>query len=195
MYMILLSLNRHEIKNGWILEVKNILIQCGMSGFWDLQVVNNPKWLKEAVKLKLKDIFINSWFNSMEAARSGANYCFFKEKFESEAYLQKLDFNQARSLLAFRTRNHKFPVELTRWKKNINITMSDKCILCNQDKGDEFHLLLSCRTVISSRKQYLPAWYYNRPNILKYKKLMQTQNIKILRNLSAFIKIILQLHV
>lgn len=195
MYMILLSLNRQEIKNAWILEVKNILVQCGMSGFWDLQVVNNPKWLKEAVKLKLKDIFINSWFNTMEASRSGANYCLFKENFESESYLRKLDFNQARSLLAFRTRNHKLPVEITRWNKNINIIMSDKCVLCNQDKGDEFHVLLSCRTLMSSRKQYLPTWCNKRPNILKYKKLMQSQNIKVLRNLSAFIKIILQLHV
>lgn len=114
MYMVLLSLNRRDMKNGWISEIKNILVQCGMSGLWDLQVVNNPKWLKEAVKLKLKDIFINSWFSTLENSESGTNYCLFKENFEAELYLKKLDFSHARVLLAFRTRNHKFPVEKIR---------------------------------------------------------------------------------
>lgn len=58
MYQIIFSLNREEITNDWLLTVKNTLVQCGLSGIWDLHSVNNPKWLKESVRQKLKDIFL-----------------------------------------------------------------------------------------------------------------------------------------
>lgn len=116
-----------------------------------------------------------------------------KETFVTEIYLNKLDIYRARLLFQFRTRNHRLPVEKSRWNKYKNIPNSDQCNLCSQDRGDEFHILMHCKALSSTRKQYLPRRYYDRPNILKYRQLMQTSNVKNLRKFCSFVKIILQL--
>lgn len=194
MYWILFSYNKlNYVKSNWVCTLKTILIECGLSGIWEQQLVENPKWLKESVRQKLKDLFINSWFKSVNESGSGGNYCLFKESFIRESYLTSVNFCQAKQLLAFRTRNHRLPVETSRWGKNKTVLNADRCKLCNKDRGDEYHTLLCCKTLKTSRKKYIASYYYKHPNVLKYKKLMQTKNPKQLRNLCSFIKDILSI--
>ena len=97
--------------------IKTILIECGLSGIWDQQRVENPKWLKESVKQKLKDLFVQKWLKWLGEMSSGRSYSLYKDIFQYEQYLTKLDFTQAKQLLAFRTRNNRLPVETSRWGK------------------------------------------------------------------------------
>ena len=41
------------------------------------------------------------------------------------------------------------------------------------------------------RKKYLPKFYLRHVNILKFQKLMSTENLKLLKQLSRFISIVL----
>ena len=126
--------------NKWLNYTKTILTQCGLSGFWDSQTVENPIWLTKSVNQKLKDLFINEWYSGLENTSSSNAYTLFKHKFELENYLLKLPHTLRKRLCLFRTRNHRLPVERGRW---LNITTSDrKCHFCNLDVGDEFHALL-----------------------------------------------------
>ena len=51
MYWVLYCHDNHNlVESKWIDRIKNILIECGLSGIWDQQNVENPKWLKESVK-------------------------------------------------------------------------------------------------------------------------------------------------
>lgn len=74
----------------WLQTVKNILIKCGLSGFWDQQKVENPIWLVKTVKQKLKDLFIKDWYTRIENSQSCLNYKLYKSVFDLEYYLQKL---------------------------------------------------------------------------------------------------------
>ena len=177
-------------KTKWLKTVKSILIKCGLSGFWEQQKVDNPVWHVRCVKQKLKDLFINEWYTKLDTSPSATYYRISKIKFEQEHYLQKPPFHMKKNLCLFRTRNHKLPIETGRW---IRLDISErKCHLCYQDVGDEFHFLFSCQALAEERRKYIKRYYYIRPNAIKYNELMNARNIKHLKNLCKFIKIILQ---
>ena len=67
-----------------------------------------------------------------------------------------------------------------------------KCFLCNDNEiGHEFHYLLTCPYFANERYIFLKHYYYRRPNIYKYKVLMNSRNKLILCNLAKFINIIM----
>ena len=98
-----------------------------------------------------------------------------------ECYLLSLTENLYLTLIKFRTSNHKLPVEVGRWE---NIPYEDrKCSLCDKNGiGDEFHYLLICPYFANDRKLFLKPYFYLRPNIPKFKALLQTTNKTILFN-------------
>ena len=183
-------LEKNIDKFVWLEKVKNILIKCGLNGFWEQQKVDSPIWLIKCVKQKLQDLFINEWYSKVKSSESSSNYRTFKTKFELEYYLQKLPLQMKKNLCLFRTRNHRLPIEIGNWMK-LDISLC-KCHLCFQDVGDEFHLLLCCQALAEERHRYIKRYYYTRPNTIKYNELINTRNIKELKNMCKLIKIILQ---
>ena len=95
-----------------------------------------------------------------------------------------------RNLFAFRSRNHRFPVEIGRWTGQ---PLSEhKCNFCKTELGDEFHFLLVCKYFQEHRKRYINKFYYDRPNILKYRELMNKTNASELKKLCKFVDILLK---
>ena len=41
---------------------RNTRIECGMSGVWMMQIVDNPVCFRKAMEEKLRDIWINEWY-------------------------------------------------------------------------------------------------------------------------------------
>ena len=121
------------LRRIWLEKVKNILIKCGLNGFWEQQKVDSPVWLIKCVKQKLQDLFINEWHSKVESSESSSNYRIFKTKFEIEYYLQKLPLQMKKNFCLFRTRNHRLPIEIGKWMK-LDISLC-KCHLCFQDVG------------------------------------------------------------
>ena len=67
-----------------------------------------------------------------------------------------------------RTSNLHLPIETGRWD---NTPRQDSIctLLCNENIGDEFHILFRCknRNIITLRENILPIYYYNNPDIRK----------------------------
>ena len=157
--------------------IENILIKCGCRGFWNTQKVENPTWLVKSVNQKLKDLFINEWYQNVENSSSFHTYRLFKHKFQLENYLLKLPYVMKKNLCLFRTRNHILPIECGRWR---NVDISErKCHLCHSDVGDEFHFLFCCPSIALERRKYIDRYYYPSPNVLKFDELMNTKNIQL----------------
>ena len=87
--------------------------------------------------------------------------------------------------------NHKLPVEIGRWE-NTPLDERKYNICSKHDIGDEFHYLFVCNYFQAERKQVLKSYYYKRPNVIKFKDLLCTDNVKDLTQLSKFVNIILQ---
>ena len=103
-------------------------------------------------------------------------YKIFKDTFETSSYIKQLPHFLCRTFMAFRTRNHRFPVELGRWYgKPLNERI---CHFCNSDLGDKYHNFLACSKFDMERKQYLKPYYYKRPNVLKYHEIVNAKKKK-----------------
>ena len=118
LYAVALSYFQHSISNKfiWLENVKNVLISCGFSGFWDMHTPNR-NWLIKATKQKLIDLFLNEWKFQTDNNASYYKYRLFKTQFCFEKYLVNVPAKFRKYLVKFRTRNHVLPVKTGRWRR------------------------------------------------------------------------------
>ena len=191
LYNIIYYMHDHkQLKSQWLDNVKSLLCTYGYSGVWYSQSFINAIWLNRSFTQKLKDSYIQEWYSKIDTSSGSNNYRLFKTKFETSSYINCMSKYFCRRFLSFRTRNHRFPVEVGRW---YNTRINErKCHLCNNDLGDEYHYLLICPEFESERKKYLKPYYYKRPNVVKYSEIMNTNNEKMLKQLCLFIDFLLK---
>ena len=84
------------------------------------------------------------------------------------------------------------PIEVGRWN---NTDIDDrKCNLCTTNSvDDEFHYLLECPYFKHDGRRLIPASYFERPNMLKFRNLLCTREVTCLVNLSKFMGLIIKL--
>ena len=170
--------SRNVIDSKWISHVNNMLNNTGFGGMWEGQddFPSNPTWFKQATKLRLSDIALQTWHEDVESHRDCSFYSLFKEVPKISPYMS-LNFKYRLLIAKFICRNLNLPIEM-------------QCPLCSTDISDEFHLLLSCPFLRRTRSQYLPRNICVRPNVLKLQNLMRDDDISIWRNIGRFIEII-----
>ena len=62
------------------------------------------------------------------------------------------------------------------------------CLLCNSgDIGDEYHYIFSCPVFDNERKSLIRHKFRHRPNVIKFKELMNSKNCSDLNNLYKLI--------
>ena len=115
----------------------------------------------------------------------------FKHNFQYEDYLNTLPHTSANLFMKFRLLNHKLPIQKGRF---LGIERNERlCQKCNINEiGDEFHYIFKCPFFTNSRRQFLKPYFWKYPNTLKFSALFNSSNKTILKNLVAFIRIILQ---
>ena len=78
-------------------------------------------------------------------------------------------------------------MELGRWK---GVPYNERlCTFCNNDVGDEYHMMLVCPYFKEDRVKYVRPYYYRNPNTLKFQQLMTSKQKKLPR-LCYYIQII-----
>ena len=149
----------------------------------------DKNWLSTTVKNILVDQFKQSWKSDLENSSKAFSYRIFKTEHGFEKYLDILNERDRITLTRFRTTNHRLPIETGRW---LNIDRNDRtCTLCNSNKlGDEFHYLLECSSFHDDSRRYLGNYFTYRCNILKFRQLLQNDNVSKLRKLCTFIRTI-----
>ena len=126
----------------WITYVKSIFDECGLSFIWNDQIPMSKELLKTILKQKLVDQFIQHWFSQINNASRGEFYGIFKNEFNLEPYIVRLQPSDRIYMCKFRCSNLKLPIETGRWR---NIPKENRiCHLCNEGVGNEYHYLFVC---------------------------------------------------
>ena len=69
-----------------------------------------------------------------------------------------------------------------------NMPLEDRtCNLCNIEVETEYHFLLICSYYHLRRKQYLPAYFFNYPSEMKFKYLMDLNDVQLKTNVCKYI--------
>jgi hypothetical protein len=192
MYKIVYTLHcTNKFESQWLIGVKSILDQCGLSDIWLCQSSNvNPQWLKRWAKMILQDQFRQSWYADIEAKSCCRNYKMFKTDFSLSHYLLLLPPLLRNNMCRFRTCNNRLPVVTGQFT---NTPIEERyCNLCNSNAlGDGFHYLFSCTYFKSERDMYIDKAYSTNPNLLKYESLMSTDNKLVLFKLARFCGVVI----
>ena len=148
-----------------------------------------PKMALISYITKIKDQYLQTWSATVDKTSSATNFKLYKDTFGYSKFLSLLSAKNSKTFLRFRTRNHTLPVETGRW--NGTPLHERICNFCQKELGDEFHFMLVCDHFKQQRQTYIKRYYYHNPNTLKFKQLMNTENIADLKKISCFIQIIL----
>jgi hypothetical protein len=190
MYML-----RSNFTFSWMQYVKSILDSTGNTHFWLNQfgiTLNNAHKL---VKQTLTDQFLQTWSNSVMESSKGINYRIFKDNISFEDYMKILPSDLRISLFHYRTGNHRLPIETSRWAQNYIPFEHRRCMYCDSnDPPDEYHYLIKCPIFCTQRKKYIPKRFLTRPNILKFRELLNNKSYYLLRNIAIFVKEIMNFH-
>ena len=186
MYHALLTC--YNIKSKWLDNVRKILSDAGRNDVW----VNHNDFIPSSIKLHVKQTqYLQYWRSELTKMSKGINYSLFKASIQLEPHLLSLPNNLYINMIRFRTGNHRMLIEVGRWDDS---DISDKkCIIFSTNSiGDECHYLLQCSYLRRDRQRLIPTHFFERPNSLKYKKLLSTRDEICLTNLGKFIRIIIK---
>ena len=144
--------------------------------------------LKTILKQKLVDQFIQHWFSQINNASRGEFYGIFKNEFNLEPYLVRLQPSDRIYMCKFRCSNLKLPIETGRWR---NIPKENRiCHLCNEGVGNEYHYLFVCThpQILELRQKFIPQYYLRHPSIDKLKRMMSYCNVQLYKKICIFLK-------
>ena len=163
----------------------------GKLNIWTKQQQLNNNFVHKTIKQTLLDQCLQKWDDDTQKSSKGRNYRLFKATVSFENYFKILPKQNYLRLIKFRLANHKLPIETGRWE---NIELSErKWQKCSKNLlGDEFHYLFECTYFNFERRRYISKFYFVRPNVIKFNKLMNSDNKTVLAKLSIFVSIFMK---
>ena len=199
LYLICLSLyKRGLLLFPWMNNVVNILNSTGFSNIFIEQFNLDEKYLKNVflkkIKTTIRDQAVQGLFE--EVNNDENKFYYYRELISFhgvQKYLKKMPPDIWLQLVKIRTKNHKLPVEIYSWKIAFKPREERTCTICDMGEvGDEYHFVMNCPVFQEDREKFLPIINNDKsPNA--FIKLLKSDDIKILRGLAKFLKILFEI--
>jgi len=152
---------------------------------------------KTMSKIKIKSKYLEDWKNSRTSYQDGKlhSYCFFKDIFSPEKYLQIVNNrDHRRAISRFRISAHKLEIELGRYNRPKTPRELRYCRRCGTNSiDDELHFLLSCSSLNSARESLTDTISLNNKNFNnisakdKFYWIMNCEDPDILREVGRYL--------
>ena len=110
LYRLCKTMHDSNVPFCWMAFIQKILNECGYSYVWNFENFESVNWLKNVVKQRLIDQFVQNWNSKIFESPKAFNYRIFKTNFEFEEYFNILQLTDALKFCRFRTSNHKLPI-------------------------------------------------------------------------------------
>ena len=163
--------NKEPNKTTWATLLKKMLNECGLGYAWINQGVNDDTMFIGILRQRLRDMFVQNWWNEIAQTSNNRLYKHIKSDFRYEPYLDYCLRSYRLSLTKIRLSSHFFLVERGRWNKKMSIR-NRLCEKCNVLE-DEFHCLIECPRFRLHRNKYLPAYLHKNPSMFKFIAFMK----------------------
>ena len=173
----------------WLDFVHDLLDNAGMSYVWQRPNTISCNYLKKAYSLRSADICKQNWLCNVRESKKCDIYRIIGKELKFEKYLFDLPWLYASQICRLRTSNHRLPVEIGRYTHTLRENRI--CVLCDLKAiGDEYHYIMECKHFLVEREQYLNITSSSLNKITIFERLLNSDDKKVLLNLSKFIKII-----
>ena len=146
MYQVLRKKHIREPHSNipWIEFIEKAFNDIGMTDIWIYEGMGQQtNYVKQTVKTRIKDIFLQNWSAELEAHEYCDTYRSIKKTWGFEKYLTELNYEQRMAVSKFRCRSNYLPITKSRFR------LCDfeelQCILCDKfEIGNETHYLINC---------------------------------------------------
>ncbi|MEW8548219.1 MAG: reverse transcriptase family protein [Candidatus Thiodiazotropha sp.] len=173
-------------QNNWVSQVRQLLFSNGFGYIWINQHVLNPRLFILAFVQRLRDQYLQAWYNELANSSKLCLYKSYKLSYEHEMYLSSLNIRKFRHTLSmFRTSSHSLEIEVGRHHGRPRNERF--CKLCKTGVEDEAHMLLYCPVYDSLRQKYLSPKYCNLPNMNKFNILMSSRSETSIHAVAAYL--------
>ena len=155
------------------------MYEYGFGYIWENQYFGVDKHFLSLFKNRIIDCFWQN--NNSEITSLSKNRLYKHLNTDDITYLSLLQNDYIRaSITRLRLGSHNLLIERGRWS---NTMYEDrKCLLCD-DIEDEYHFVVICVKFHVLRVKYLPKALYVRPSMQKFIDLLNSKDIKKLKNL------------
>ena len=166
----------------WVKDVRDTLLVQGFGYAWYNQGVGDMALFSRNFKERNRDIDISCWYNDMDRLRT---YKILKTNFGCERYLKEISISSYKQVLVeFRGGLLDLRANSGRFE---NILLEDRiCNLYNREIETEYHFLFICGFNDSIRKQFLPAYFFNYPE-MKFKYLMDLNDVQLKTSICKYL--------
>ena len=153
--------------------------------------IQKKSWFKNNTKIRLKNIYIHKWSESVFNNTVCLNYRAMTVVKKTQTYILDLPKKYVYILCKFKCANHHLPIVEGRYT---NIPVYERtCTLCTTDDiGDEFHYLFNCTFFHAQRVKYIMIYYYIHPSTSKMMQLFESTDYKEMVKLAKFVDIIMR---
>ena len=119
---------------------------------------------------------------------SRANFYKTVTQFQFQPYLENINvFKYMQAFSKLRMSSHRLAVESGRWARPARIPIHERTCTNCEVLEDEYHFVIECNRYTELREKYIPRYYWRRPSMFKFVELLNSTNMKLLRNLSIYI--------
>ena len=179
--------NSQIFSSKWCTKIVQTLNNLGMSYAWLANELRLNQ-LKTLIHQRLNDISLQSWSSNTTENRLCWNYRLYKTEPKYEKQLNVLDRDLMIPIIKFRCGTHHLPISVKRYEE---LGPENMCPFGCDELGDEYHYLLCCPAFTHYRVIYIDKYYFTRPNVIKFGKLMNVKSKLKLSKLAKFVKVVL----
>jgi hypothetical protein len=186
--MLLDDLISQPTATNWAGLVRQLLFQTGFAEVWYAQGVHNIHAFLCIFKTRILDMFDQTWHSDLEDSAKARSYILYANTLNYKVYLDAVNVDKYRiALCHLRLSSHRLAIETGRWHKPKPIAVGDrKCTICGVVE-DEYHFLMECVLYKHIRKNYIPAYYVNKPSMVKFIELLGNEEPTLLKRLAVFV--------
>ena len=108
--------------------------------------------------------------------------------FQFQPYLENINVSKfCNAISKLRMSCHRLEIEAGRWVRINRVPANErKCTLCNVME-DEYHFVIECQRPTALRKKYISKYYWQRPSMLKFIDLINSNDNRSIKKLGTFV--------
>ena len=154
--------------------MKNTLCENGLGIVWLFQSVENENFVLKNLKIRLTDIFFQSWNSKMSNNENYVFYHSFKSFITPELYLNSHKFDKASRICLTRFRCGVSKLNAHRYRYYNDQSLMN-CPFCNNQIENEMHTVFFCPFYTNIRSRFLDKKFLEKPNLNKLTILISNE--------------------
>ena len=172
-----------DYEYNWTYKLRSMLRENGLAHLWQSQTVECKASFFRRLKESLINRYSDTWVEELNRSERYATFRIFKSVFQVEPYLYYVDKKIFRETLV----KFRFGENERYFQHRYDDLFVPQCQMCNEEEGDEYHLLVRCPAANDLREKYLAPHVHVSDDSNAFRQLMSAQDQETIRAVGTYL--------